>query len=64
MDIRNESKEFIKDTMSKAKGNINATRQSYDLWMKEKEGEIFAESLKMKMTLESKVDEIKSKFED
>ena len=61
--VQDETKESLKEKIIETKGNLNATRQNYELWAQEKESEVFSESLKMKMSLQSKFDEIKSKIE-
>lgn len=57
---QDKSKEKIDDAIKESKSRINVARQNYEMWIKDKEGDIFSESLKMKMTLESKFSELKT----
>lgn len=62
--IANKDKEKIEEAISEVKGNINATKENYEIWSKDKESQIFSESLKMKMTVAAKFDELKETIEN
>jgi hypothetical protein len=59
-----KNKEKLESAIEKSKGNVNASKENYSIWVEEKESEAFADALKIKMTLNQKLDEIKDSISE